>query len=175
MWLGVSTHCAVYRSLRICIWCHYTTQLELTSKRSLDETICNARSAWWLGTSTYALGRTVTRLGERSSLARSKPKKFPYHLKKRKGVQGEAAKKLKGNFWLAHHYDLQKVSFKAPFRIEGFSSYFSSVLWCPRHFAFECSGEYLPTPTHPPPPRTGRSHPFAWPAWWRLCERYLTC
>ena len=35
-------------------------------------------------------------------------------------MQGEAAKKLKGNFWFAHHYDLQKVSFKAPFRIEGF-------------------------------------------------------
>lgn len=33
----------------------------------------------------------------------------------------------------------------------------------------EDNGEYLPTLTNPPPPRMGRSHPFAWPArWWRM-------
>ena len=55
--------------------------------------------------------------------------KISLPIKKRKGVQGEAAKKLKGIFGLLRHYGLQKVSFKAPFRIEGFSFHFSPSLW----------------------------------------------
>jgi len=39
--------------------------------------------------------------------------KNPLPSKKRMGVQGEAAKKLKGIFGLLRHYGLQKVSFKA--------------------------------------------------------------
>ena len=74
--------------------------------------------------------------------------KISLPFKKRKGVQGEAAKKLKGNFWFAHHYDLQKVSFKAPFRIEGFSFYFSSILWCPRRYAYTNRVVNLETLTH---------------------------
>ena len=80
--------------------------------------------------------------GRARYLTRSNPKNF-LTFQKAEGGAGEAAKKMKGNFWFARHYDLQKVSFKAPFRIEGFSFYFSSVLWCPRRFARSTAVIYI--------------------------------
>jgi hypothetical protein len=52
----------------------------------------------------------VTRLGARSIPRAQQPKKFPYLSKKAEGGAGEAAKKMKGNFWFARHYDLSKSS-----------------------------------------------------------------
>jgi hypothetical protein len=52
--------------------------------------------------------------GRARYLACSNPKNFLTLFKKRKGVQGEATKKLKGNFWFARHCDLSKSSFKSP-------------------------------------------------------------
>jgi hypothetical protein len=54
--------------------------------------------AWYLNVRIGARGGAETRLG--ALVPRAATLKIFLPFKKRKGVQGEAAKKMKGNFWV---------------------------------------------------------------------------
>ena len=79
----------------------YWPLLEPISRKDNDDRA--ARSAWWLCTTAYALGRVVMLYAPRArASAREQPPKIFLPKRKAKGGVGEVAKKMKENFGVAN-------------------------------------------------------------------------
>jgi len=123
----------------------------------------NARSAWWLCTSTYAFGFVVMHLGRELTLA-CKTKNFPSFISLSGEGSGESRQKDERKFLFCFATCPPKSFVSSPIQIEGFPLHFSPYQYRPRRYAHT---ECVVTPTrvlHTTTPRTGRSHLFTLPA-----------